>query len=129
MEKYADHYINIDKKRLLHYHDFNKTDKNKNFSSNFYIFATAINSILIFKFKSLIICPIFMLNFYFLHKFLNYQKENCYFCYKTQENFSKKQYYNLYYKCIEKVFERNEKIKNLDDFEKELDCILKEKRI
>jgi hypothetical protein len=131
MEKYADIHLNINKLRLQEFkhhnasHQINNDWMNKNLMiKSFLILGTSC--LLIYKFKSIMIVPIFLINYSLINKYLYFSKEACYFCENTLRSYERKKKYNLYYNCINKVFERNENIKTLDDFEKELDQILKE---
>jgi hypothetical protein len=81
-----------------------------------------ISSLLIYKFKSLLIIPIFYTNYYILDNL--FKTDICYFCNNNQNTKDYEDYYNL----IKTVFERNKNIKCITDFEYELDRIINENK-
>lgn len=114
----------------VQFNNKNSLGKNKK-----YILSFATSAFLTYYFKSILVVPIFFatyisiknLRFYFFNKIT---KDcgfpmSCYFCqrklYKDEQNDK----YSKYYILIKHILERNSKITNLNDFEKELDAVMK----
>lgn len=134
------HFLNYDK--FIKSRNISTIVKENNYFKKFYdnkfkymcYFSWSI--ILTYKFRSLIIVPIFFLCYSIIKKIIfpykNYNKSinsNC-FCYFCEENKLKKinlNKYNYYYQLIDYVFEKNPNIKNIQDFEKQLTNICNSK--
>lgn len=136
---YSKYILNNDKYRLDDFKNFYSQLKNLNNSNNnnlsFNFQKLSLYSItsflLSYKFKSLIIFPLFYANFYLLKWMFPFTANNtddCFFCFKNEISERNLRKYVKIYDLIEYVFKK-EKIKNLDDFEKALDKIIKDYNI
>jgi hypothetical protein len=130
---YSKHILNKDKIRIEEYKSFinnNKTNTNNYSKLKNIIAFTAVSGLLIYKFQSILIVPLFFCNYYIINRLLlEYRfKKECYFCSKnlyTQETNEK---YKNYYKLIDYICNKAP-VKNLNDFEMELDKIIKENNL
>ncbi len=89
-----------------------------------------VSIVLAYKFKSILIVPVFFSSYYLIKKCLKLDNKNnssnseCYFCKCNTIKKRNMEQYNKYYNLIEYVFEKNPNIKNINDFERELDKLL-----
>ena len=131
--------LNLDNLRIKDYKEFYNTDKNSD--NNFknkkkYLFKIFVSGGLIYFYKSFLVVPLFFGNCYILNILKNkiFKKnsdvnrniqESCYFCQRklNKENLTEK--YTKYYILIKYILDKNAKINNISDFEKELDNIIK----
>jgi hypothetical protein len=120
------------KKDFLRIEEFKKfckdrNGKNKNkFDKSLVITNLFISAVLVYRFKSFLIIPVFYSTYYFLNYFLAGKNLECYHCEKQKIKQNNLTRYENYYNLINYCFEKNPKIKNIDDFEKELDRIIKD---
>jgi hypothetical protein len=121
--------LDKDSIRLDNYIDYYKNKKSDNFNKINIIVNCILSSALIYKFKSILIVPLFYTNYYMIDYFISNNDHDCYFCALNNMTSSKYAQYEDYYKLIQNVFERNSNIKNLNDFEKELDKIIQDYKI
>ena len=100
------------------------------------LFKIFVSGGLIYFYKSFLVVPLFFGNCYILNILKNkiFKKnsdvnrniqESCYFCQRklNKENLTEK--YTKYYILIKYILDKNAKINNISDFEKELDNIIK----
>lgn len=116
-----------DRLRIEEYKNYNKSISTYN--SLIIIPNICISLALIYRFKSLLIIPFFYSNYYLLKWIYPVNNTSCYFCDRNHIKRDKRQDYENMYRLIEYAFERNHNIKNITDFEKELDNIIDELNI
>jgi hypothetical protein len=117
---YSSEVLKLDNLRLCEFENFKKgkCDINKLFLN------LGISSVLVYRFRSFLIIPVFYLS-YFILDYLLGKNANCYFCEKQEIKIQKLNQYESYYNLINYVFRKN-KINNFDEFEKELDKIIQD---
>lgn len=132
MEAYASQFCEIDKLRKKNFQEFSKISDQKQANTNnsthkttHRIMSIGFTCFLIYKTKSILVAPLFLSNYFLLKRFMQAKPEECFFCCKNKVTYENKRIYNEYYKVINEVFTRNPNIKSLDEFELELDDLLK----
>ncbi len=137
--------LEYDKLRIKDYLDFyrkNNLKQNDNYDVyaenklKKYFINTIFSTCLIFYFKSYLIIPIFFSSIYIskkiFNKFLNKKEDaldSCYFCQRKIHKQKLTEKYSDYHVLIKHILEKNSKVDNLDDFEKELDKIINENKL
>jgi hypothetical protein len=116
-----------DKLRIEEYKNFKKNTIR--FNPLNIITNIGISIALIYQFKSLLIIPFFYTNYYILNWIFPAYELPCYFCERNTKKKEKLENYENMYRLIEYIFERNHNIKNITDFEKELDNLINELNI
>ena len=116
---YSKEILDMDYLRLEEFKQFKKTE---NFNFRNLGINLGICSLLIYRFKSFLIIPCFYFCYFILDGF---SEKDCYFCEKQEMKKLKLQKYENYYNLINLVF-KNKKIRNFDEFEQELDKIIRD---
>jgi hypothetical protein len=127
MSIYSMDLLSKDKLRLNEFRNYKKNTKVK---LNPAIFMTNIGicALLVYKFKSLLIVPVFYLSYFCLDRLIS-KNTSCFFCERGLVKKQKLQQYEDYYNLINHVFKRNSRIRDINDFENELDRYIKELKL
>jgi hypothetical protein len=128
------HFLNFDKFLSIRIKSNISKENNLDYTTKFYenkfkyLGYIGLSLILTYKFRSLMIVPIFFMSYsmtkllIFPYKNENKSMNSTCFCYFCEENKMRKvnlNKYDYYYKLIDYVFDKNPNIKNIQDFEKE----------
>jgi len=93
----------------------------------------SISFLLIYKFRSILVVPIFFTNYYFIKKIIskNFSDEDnaieccvCYHCEKNKQKANNLKTYQNYYKMISNIVEKNPNIKSIEDFKNEISKLI-----
>jgi len=145
MSIYSKDILNLDFLRLKEFSDFYLGSKNYNFDNSYIdrvysnrfkiISGILISSGLTFRFKSILVGPLFFSIYFFtkkviLNRYILHDCNNkCYFC---QKNLCKKEKLDKFEKCYEiinYIIDKNPNISSLDEFEKELELSIRQYKI
>ena len=142
---YSKDILRLDDLRLREFSDFYKSSKQvdsqlkhfQNVLSNKYkiISGICISSALMYRFKSILIVPLFFSGYLAMKRIIlnltlkHECEDKCYFCQKNLIKIEKIEKYEKYYKIINYIFEKNQNISSLDQFEKELEKSINEYKI
>jgi len=141
---YSKEILDLDKLRVKDFSEFYRnnqinyregTNWDKNRKIKRYFLNTMFSVGLIFYFKSFLVIPVFFSSVFLIKKItygissrFNCREsviDNCYFCQRDINKEKLTENYTKYYLLINYIIEKNSKINNLDDFEKELDILIK----
>ena len=142
---YSKDILRLDDLRLKEFSEFYKNihqgesqlkQFQKIFSNKYKIISEiCISSALMYRFKSILIVPLFFSGYLvmktiILNLTLNHECEDiCYFCQKNLIKIEQINKYEKYYKIINYIFEKNQNISSLDEFEKELEKSINQYKI
>jgi hypothetical protein len=142
---YSKDILRLDDIRLKEFSDFYKCSNQANSQSKYFqnvvsnkykiISGIIISSVLMYRFKSILIVPLFFSGYLVMKRIilnltLKHECEDmCYFCQKNIIKKEKIDKYEKYYKVINYIFDKNQNISSLDDFEKELEKSINEYKI
>jgi hypothetical protein len=127
MSIYSMELLGKDLLRLDEFRAFKKDQTNRHLNGHIVLLNVAISALLIYRFKSFLIVPTFYGAYFILNKiFLKKDCLQCYFCERQENKTEKLRQYESYYALINYTFKRNRRIRNINDFECELDKIIKE---
>jgi hypothetical protein len=124
---YSKNILDYDTIRINEYRNFCSMRKRGNLTHNSnkylkYTIGGFLSAFLMYRFKSVLIIPIFFSCNCLIKYFLSSSNHtNCYFCLKNQIKTDQLDTYEKYYSIISYIVDKNPSITTLDDFEEVLD--------